>query len=84
MKKSEDLSHLSNEELVKSFNTAKGIFIGFIVVFILLIFTAVFITIIKGFGIFTILPVVFISILVGNVTNYNKIKEEMKSRNLLN
>ena len=84
MKQSEDLSHLSNEQLVKSYNTAKGILIGFIVIFILLIGTAVFITIKKGFGVFTILPVVFVSILVANITNFNKLKEEMKSRNLLN
>ncbi|WP_379969364.1 hypothetical protein [Epilithonimonas sp. UC225_85] len=84
MKQSEDLSHLSNEQLAKSYNTAKGIFIGFIIVFILLIGTAVFITLTKGFGVFTILPVVFISILVANVTNFNKLKAEMRSRNLLN
>lgn len=83
MKDSESLAHLSNEELIKSFRTAKGIFIGFVVVFILLIGAAIFITLKKGFGVFTILPIVFISILIANKTNYNKLKEEMRSRNLL-
>lgn len=84
MKDSESLSHLSDEQLIKSYNTAKGIFIGFIVVFILLIGTAVFITLKKGFGVFTVLPIVFVSILIANITNFNKLKTEMKSRNLLN
>lgn len=83
MKDSESLAHLSNEELIKSFRTAKGIFIGFVVVFILLIGAAIFITLKKGFGVFTILPIVFISILIANKTNYNKLKEEIRSRNLL-
>jgi len=83
-KPSDDFSHLSNEELTKSYKTAKGIFIGFIVIFILLIATGIFITLTKGFGVFTILPVVFVSILFSNMTNFNKIKSEMKNRNLLN
>lgn len=83
MKNSENLSHLSNEELVKSYKTAKGIYIGFIVVFILLIATAIFITIKKSFGVFTMMPLVFIPILIANIFNYGKIKEEMKNRNLL-
>ena len=84
MKDSESLSHLSDEQLIKSYNTAKGIFIGFIVVFILLIGTAVFITLKKGFGVFSVLPIVFITILIANMTNFNTLKAEMKSRNLLN
>lgn len=84
MKDSESLSHLNDEQLIKSYNTAKGIFIGFIVVFILLIAAAVFITLKKGFGVFSVLPIVFITILIANMTNFNKLKTEMKSRNLLN
>lgn len=84
MKDSESLSHLNDEQLIKSYNTAKGIFIGFIVVFILLIGAAVFITLKKGFGVFSVLPIVFITILIANMTNFNKLKAEMKSRNLLN
>lgn len=83
MKDSESLSHLSNEQLIKSYNTAKGIFIGFIIVFILLIGTAIFITLKKGFGVFSVLPIVFISILIANITNFNMLKAEMKSRNLI-
>lgn len=83
MDKPESLAHLSDEVLTKSYNTAKGILIGFIVVFVLLFITAIFITIKKGFGVFTILPIVFISILMSNITNFNKLKAEMKSRNLI-
>ena len=83
MDKPERLSHLSDEVLTKSYNTAKGILIGFIVVFVLLFITAIFITIKKGFGVFTILPIVFISILMSNITNFNKLKAEMESRNLI-
>ena len=75
---------MNDEQLIKSYNTAKGIFIGFIVVFILLIAAAVFITLKKGFGVFSVLPIVFITILIANMTNFNKLKAEMKSRNLLN
>lgn len=84
MKNSENLSHLSNEELIKSFKTAKAIYIGFIAVFIILIFVAVFITVKKGFGVFTMMPLVFMPIFIANIFNYGKIKEEMKSRKLLN
>ena len=84
MKDSESLAHLNNEQLIKSYKTAKGIFIRFIIVFVLLIATAIFITLKKGFGVFTVLPIVFISILIANITNFNKLKVEMKSRNLLN
>ena len=83
MDKPESLSHLSDEVLTKSYNTAKGILIGFIVVFVLLFITAIFITIKKGFGVFTILPIDFISILMSNITNFNKLKAEMESRNLI-
>ena len=83
MDKPESLSHLSDEVLTKSYNTAKGILIGFIVVFVLLFITAIFITIKKGFGVFTILPIVFISILMSNIINFNKLKAEMESRNLI-
>ena len=83
MEKPEGLAYLSDEVLTKSYNTAKGILIGFIVVFVLLFATAIFITIKKGFGVFTILPIVFMSVLMSNITNFNKLKEEMKNRNLI-
>ena len=83
MKDLESLAHLNDEQLIKSYNTAKGIFIGFIVVFILLIAAGIFITLKKGFGVFSVLPIVFITILIANMTNFNKLKAEMKSRNLL-
>lgn len=83
MKQSDNLTQLSNEELTKSFKTAKGIFIGFLVIFILLNITSIFITFKNGFSIFTMLPVVFIPILIANIFNFGKIKEEMKNRNLL-
>lgn len=83
MDKPESLAHLSYEVLTKSYKTAKGILIGFIVVFILLIVAAVFITIKKGFGVFSVLPIIFVSILMSNIANFNKLKAEMKSRNLI-
>lgn len=82
MDKTESLAHLSDEVLTKSYKTAKGILIGFVVVFILLIVAAVFITIKKGFGVFSVLPIIFVSILMSNISNFNKLKKEMKSRNL--
>lgn len=82
MEKTESLAHLSDEVLTKSYKTAKGILIGFIVVFILLIIAAVFITIKKGFGVFSVLPIIFVSILMSNISNFNKLRAEMKSRNL--
>lgn len=81
-KQPESLAHLSDEVLTKSYKTAKGILIGFIVIFVLLFATAIFITIKKGFGVFTILPIIFMSVLISNITNFTKLKEEMKSRNL--
>ena len=83
MKKSENLSQMSNEELEKSYKVAKGAYIGFVVIFALLVLVALYITVKKGFGVFTILPIVFISILMSNITNFNKLKAEMESRNLI-
>lgn len=84
MKNSENLSHLSNEVLIKSYKTSKAIYIGFIIVFILMIVGAIVITVKKGFGIFTMMPIIFSPVFIANIFNYGKIKEEMKSRNLLN
>ncbi len=83
MKKSENLSQMSNEELEKSYKVAKGAYIGFVVIFALLVLVALYITVKKGFGVFTMLPLAFIPILIGNIFNYGKIKEEMKNRNLI-
>lgn len=83
MNNKDSMDHLSDEVLIKTYNSAKGILIGFIFVFVALIAVAVYITMSKGFGVFSVMPIVFISVLMGNITNFMKIKAEMKTRGLL-
>ncbi|RKE79670.1 hypothetical protein [Epilithonimonas arachidiradicis] len=83
MKQSQNLTELSNEELQRSFKQARMVLKIFFSIFILLLVTCLYITVTKGFGVFTILPLTFIPLIIANIFSYGKVKEEMKNRNLL-
>lgn len=83
MKKSDNLSQLSNEELLKTLKNAKAQFIGFMVFFVLLVIGCNYFTITQGFGIYTMVPVIFIPIIIANIFSYGKIKQEAKIRELM-
>jgi len=83
MKKSDNLSQLSNEELLKTLKKAKAQFIGFMIFFVLLVIGCNYFTITRGFGIYTMIPVIFIPIIIANIFSYGKIKQEVTIRELL-
>lgn len=83
MKNSDNLSQLSNEQLLKTFKHAKAQFVGFMIFFVLLVIGCNYFTITKGFGIYTMIPVIFIPIIIANIFNYGKIKQEVTIRELL-
>lgn len=82
MKNTDNLSDLTNEELLRKLKSAKAIYIVFFSLFIIMLVCGLYITATKGFGVFTILPITFIPLLIANIMNYGKIKEEAKSRNI--
>lgn len=83
MKKSDNLSKLSNEALIKTLKNARAQFIGFMIFFVLLVIGCNYFTITKGFGIYTMIPVIFIPIIIANIFSYGKIKQEVKIRELI-
>lgn len=83
MKKSENLSKLSNDALLKTLKKAKNQFIGFMIFFVLLVIGCNYFTFTIGIGFYTLIPVAFIPIIIANIFNYGKIKQEVKIRRLL-
>lgn len=83
MKKSDNLSKLSNDALLKNLKKAKNQFIGFMIFFVLLVIGCNYFTVIRGFGFYTLVPVFFIPIIIANIFSYGKIKQEVKIRRLL-
>jgi hypothetical protein len=76
---------LSDEQLIKKRNMLKGITIGFVIVYLILIASVIYLFAIKGFSKSSIavliplitLPITFVPIVM-NITSMNK---EIKSRN---
>ncbi len=82
MKNSENLSKLSNDELLKTLKKAKFQFIGFMVFFVLLVVGCNYFTVTRGFGFYTMIPVPLLPIIIANIFSYGKIKQEVKIRRL--
>lgn len=83
MKKSDNLSELTNDEVMKKLKVAKTVYVSFFIIFILLLIACLYLTVSKGFSVFTILPLTFIPLIIANIMSYGKVKEEAKSRNLM-
>ncbi|MBN9336419.1 MAG: hypothetical protein J0I88_01015 [Chryseobacterium sp.] len=83
MKRSENLSELSNEQVLKNLKIARTVLISFSVIFFIMIITCAYISITQGFGVFTFLPLAFLPVLIANIMSHGKVKEEAKSRNLI-
>lgn len=81
MKKEEDLSLLSSEELAKKAKTAKtatGLLLGIIMVQFAV---GIFLTFKQGFNVFTVLPIAFLPLIIVNYVNIKKLNEEIARRN---
>lgn len=79
--KNEDFTTLTIDQLKakeKSAQTAASLLAGVIIV---QLFGGIYLTYVNGFNIFTIMPVVFIPILIVSFNNLKKIKQEIASRN---
>ncbi len=78
--KDDSLSKLSLDELKareKSLRLVSSMFIGCIVIMAL---AGVFLTVQKGFNTFTVLPVAFLPLMIVNMSNLKKIKDEIAGR----
>ncbi len=79
--KQEELTKMSLDELKskeKTLKSSMAILGGMIIV---LLITGVFLTIKQGFGVFTVLPIVFLPIFTMNIGNLKKIQSEIALRN---
>ncbi|WP_313267004.1 hypothetical protein [Epilithonimonas vandammei] len=61
----------------------KTVLIAFSVIFILLLVSCLYITITKGFGVFSVLPLTFFPILITNIITHRKMADEARKRNLI-
>lgn len=78
--KPQPISEMSTENLKKNYKAMKlvmGILSG---MFIVMVVSGVYITLTKGFGTISILPLVFLPIFISNITNLKKIKTELITR----
>lgn len=81
MKKEVDLSTLTVEELEKRAKTTKAASIMLAVIMAIQFGIGIFLTVSKGFNVFTFIPLAFLPILIINFRNIKKIKEEIARRN---
>lgn len=72
-----NLDELKSKE--KKLKLALGILAGAIIV---LLIACIIITITKGFEVFTIMPIIFLPIIITSFSGLKKIQEEIKSRNV--
>lgn len=81
MRKEIDLSTLTIEELEKRAKNTKMATIMLAVIMALQFGIGLFLTLRKGFNVFTFIPLAFMPILMVNFANLKKIKAEIVKRN---
>lgn len=81
MKKETNLSTLTVEELEKRAKTTKITSIMLAVIIAIQFGIGIFLTLSKGFNVFTVIPLAFLPMLIVNFTNIKKIKAEIAKRN---
>lgn len=77
-----NLQELSNEELLKEAKTRRfffGVYLGLVIVMVV---SAIITTLEKGVNTFTFLPIAFLGIAMIFWSNYDKVRKELKSRNI--
>ena len=77
-----DLTQLTDEQLLIEVKKRKQGYDLFKVIIALMIGTAIFTTIKKGFGFFTLFPVFFVPIALSVKGQYDEAQKELHSRNL--
>lgn len=76
-----NLQELSNEELLKEAKGRKflfGVYLGLVIVMIV---SGIITTIEQGVNTFTFIPLAFLGISMVFLSNYDKVRKEIKSRN---
>ncbi len=78
--KSKLLSELSKEELIIEVKSRKNYFTVMLFMVTIMLGCAIVLLYMKGFGVFTMLPIVFIAILLNLRNNHIEAKKELESR----
>jgi len=74
------LSEFTKEQLIKRVKTANSM-TGLLIGIIIIQFAAgIYLTIQQGFSVFIIIPIAFIPLVIANIINLKKIKEEIARR----
>lgn len=76
-----ELSELSVEELQKQHKTLKIATSTLGVLIFIMAGVCTYLTILQGFSVFTVLPIIFLSMILNNIVQMKKIKSEIASRN---
>jgi|GEM_PF-835516 len=76
------LPEMTTEQLLKNEKTVKSLVTVQIAAILIMAVVSVIITAKKGFGVFTILPFVFIGSFLPMIANLSAIRKEIKSRDL--
>ncbi len=76
------IEEMNDDVLIKMEKSYRGIGIISIISLIIMIAVAIFITVRKGFGVFTVIPVIFLPIYLNSYNMWKKLREEKKKRNL--
>lgn len=77
-----NLQDLSNEELLKEAKNRKFLFGVYLGIIIVMIVSGIITTIKQGVNTFTFLPFAFLGVAMIFWSNYDKVRKELKSRNL--
>ncbi len=83
MKKTTTPAEMSDEVLIKTEKSFRGIGIVTIIFLVVMVVLAIILTLKKGFSIFTVMPVVFLPIFMSPFMMWSKYRSELKKRNLL-
>ncbi|MCU0341324.1 MAG: hypothetical protein MUE30_15705 [Spirosomaceae bacterium] len=79
--KEKPLTELTTEELKTKESQLKKVAIVMGVFIALMVLSGVYLTIKQGPSVFTVMPIAFLAILIGNVSNSRKVQKEIASRN---
>lgn len=77
-----NLQELSNEDLLKEAKNTRFVFEIYLGIVMVMMVSGILSTLKKGINPFTFLPVVFLGVAMMFWSNYDKVKKELKSRNL--
>lgn len=78
--KSKILSELSKEQLLIEIKSRKNVFYIYCFFVSIMVCSGIFLTIKKGFGVFSYLPIAFLPILIMVRKNYTDSKKELQLR----